>query len=469
MTSVDPKSRALATASWGGRWLVLALLASTAPGCRAICNCTPQDQVASQIEQSTGYDLGPGNCCGELVLPNGANLDDGLAEDEAVLIALWNNAAFRALLVDLDLAHADLVAAGLLPNPEFVYYWPVSDKPFKYLLDFPLESLWLRPIRVASAAREQDRTASRLAQAGLDLIRDVRLAYANVLLAQGRLQVAEEAVKLREKIARLAQARLDAGDAGPQEVAAVTIDALVAQQDVARIRLDVTLAEDQLRNLLAIGRLERKPLELESPRTPVQIELELESLTTDALETRPDMAAAAEATDAAAARVKLARVGWFRLLGILDATSGRTTGHDFGPALRMTLPVFNRNEGAVARAESELERAYRQQQTVHDQIVLDVALAADRVAQAQAEWQVLETRVRPQAERAIRQAEAGYREGDSPYVIVLQTTQQLLNTHLRRVQLQADLRRSWAELERSVGRRLDAAEELPETAGEKNP
>lgn len=417
-----------------------------------------------------GRDLGPPGCPGELVLPNGASLDDGLTEDEAVLIALWNNAAFLELLVDLDLAHADLVAAGLLPNPEFVYFWPVSEKPFKYLLDFPLESLWLRPIRVASAAREQERTAARLAQAGLDLIRDVRQAYADVLLAQGRLQVAEQAVKLRDDIARLAQARLDAGDVSPQESATAKIDALVAQQDVARIRFDVTLAEERLRNLLAIGSLERTPLELQSPPTPIQVELELAALTAEAIQTRPDMQSAAQATQAAAARVELAEVGWFRLLGILDATSGRGGGHEFGPALRLTLPIFNRNEGAVARAEAELQKAARQQQTLHDRIILEVAQAADRVAQAQAEWQVLDGQVRPEAEQAIRRAEAGYRAGDSPYVVVLQTSQQLLSYRLRRVQLQAELRRSWAELERSVGRRLDpnTIEELPEVPSEKD-
>jgi hypothetical protein len=39
-------------------------------------------------------------------------------------------------------------------------------------------------------------------------------------------------------------------------------------------------------------------------------------------------------------------------------------------------------------------------------------------------------------------------------VVVLETTRQLLDSRLRREQLLADLRRSWADLERSVGRRL---------------
>jgi cobalt-zinc-cadmium efflux system outer membrane protein len=172
---------------------------------------------------------------------------------------------------------------------------------------------------------------------------------------------------------------------------------------------------------------------------------------------------------AAEERERLAHVSWIRFLGILDATSGRRTGHEFSPAFRATLPIFNWNEGLNARAAAELERAVRQQKTLHDRIILEVNQAHERYAQAVAEMEIVKDQVRPEAEAAIRRAEAAYREGESPYIVVLQTTRQLLDTRLRRVQLEAELRRSWAELERSVGRRLDeAAEELPPTVPEED-
>jgi len=86
---------------------------------------------------------------------------------------------------------------------------------------------------------------------------------------------------------------------------------------------------------------------------------------------------------------------------------------------------------------------------------LDVHQAHLRFAQNQAELAVLDLRVRPQVESAIRQTEVAYREGNTPYVVVLQTTQQLIDSRYREVQLQADIRRAWAELERAVGRHLD--------------
>lgn len=442
------------------RCLTLALLvAASLTGCRTPC-AADRNCVSTQLVSRTGLELGPAPCVGQIALPNGASLQDGLSEDEAVVIALWNNALFNELLADLDVARGDLVQAGLLPNPEVVYFFPVNDKPYKYALDFPLEALWLRPIRVRAAARESSRVSQRLTQSGLDLIRDVRQGFADALLAQGRLEVAKQSAAMRGDILRLAEARLQAGDISVQETVTARIDMLRAQQELSRVGYDVALAEERLRNLLGIGD-DRTPLRLLLAPLPPAIPLNADSLVAEATSTRPDVVSANQNVAAAAERVRLSRVGWVRFLGILDATSGTRTGHEFGPAMRMTLPVFNWNEGAIIRAQAELERARRQRQTVHNQVVMDVYQAYARVGQARTELDVLDRQVLVEAERGRTRAEGAFREGDTAYIIVLEATRQVLDSRLRQQQLHADLRRAWADLERSVGRRL-TAEPLPQ-------
>src|SRR6185437_9872357 len=130
----------------------------------------------------------------------------------------------------LGVARGDLITAGLLPNPTVLYYFSAPFKPYRYLIDFPMESLWLRPIRLKSARREAERVTERLTQAGLDLIRDVRQAYADVLVAQGRLRVAEQGIAIRGEIARIAQAQFKAEAVSAQEAATAQIGAYQAQQ-----------------------------------------------------------------------------------------------------------------------------------------------------------------------------------------------------------------------------------------------
>ncbi len=424
-------------------------------GCQTTPHAPDRMTVSTHLTQRVGHTIPGPSGPAQVTLPPGAALDDGITDDEAVAIALWNNAAFQELLVDLGVARSDLIQAGLLPNPEFVSFFGVTDKPFKYLFDFPIEAIWLRPIRVRAAAKEADRVGQRLAQAGLDLMRDVRQAYADVVLAKERVRIAGDAVKLRGRTAELAEKRLTAGDISPQEAATAKIDALTAEQDAARIGYDVPVQEERLRNLLGVGPL-RGPLPLDPSPPPACQTFDADALTHDAMGNRPDALAAAEAVAAAEVRLRFAKLGWVRLLGIADATSG-TNGHQFGPGLRFTVPLFNRNQGGIARAEADLERAVRNQKTVAYQIILDVQRASLQFQQTCAELEILRTKVRPEVETAIRRAQAAYQEGNVTIFIVLETTRQLLDNYLREAQLHGDLRRFRAELERSVGKRLPGA------------
>jgi cobalt-zinc-cadmium efflux system outer membrane protein len=431
-------------------WLLLV-------GVLAGCHLPPaRDRldVSDAVEQRTGQPLGPAPPVG-VVLPEGIEFAQSISDDQAVLIALWNNAAFQELLVELQITRADLVQAGLLPNPEGAYFFPAPDKPLKYAFDLPIEALWLRPIRLAIAGRDNERASERLTQAALDLIRDTRQACADLWLADRRVAIAREALRIRQGIARLAAARVRAGDASPQEEATAQIDALRAEQDVVRLGYDVPQAAERLRNLMGVSGL-HCPIHLAEPPSWTPLCPDADALTREAIATRPDALAAGWAVAAAQERVKLARLGWLRLLGVLDATSGNATGHEFGPAFRFTLPIFNWNQGVIARAEAELERARRQRITVHNQIILDVQVAVARYEQAAAELRLLQGKVRPRVDAAIGLAEKAYKEGNAAYVVVLETARQLIDTLGREAQLLADLRRARAELERSVGRRLDA-------------
>lgn len=424
-------------------------------GCRSADNyrLTDVSPVSASVAARFGQELGPKNCPRQIVYPYGISLETELTEELAVLIALWNNALFLETLADLGIAQGNLIQAGLLPNPELVYYFPVSEKPFKYLVDLPLEAVWLRPLREAAAGREVDRVSNRLTQAGIDLIRDTRLGYADVLLAHGRRDIAHQALGVRRQIVELAQVRFDAGDISRQELSAARIEADIAAQDTARIDYEVAIAEERLRNLMGVSN-DRTPIRLllSTPNYPTAPPVE--PLVSEATNNRPDMLAALQNANAATERLRLAQIGWVRFLGIADATSG-TDGHVLSPAFRVTLPLFNWNQGNIARAEAELEKAERQRQTVNNQIVQDVYQSHLRFAQAQAEFGILNSKVRPEAETALQRTELAYREGNTSYVVVLQTVQQWIFSRLREYELKANLRRTWAELERSVGRHLE--------------
>src|SRR5262249_39192946 len=117
----------------GRLWLSLALLPGLLSGCAIIRPGWDRSDVSAEVTGRTGLPLGPPPPPGLFVLPYGICLENGIRGEEAVLIALWNNAAFQEVLTDLGIARGDLIQAGLLPNPEFLYYSSAPHKPYRYL------------------------------------------------------------------------------------------------------------------------------------------------------------------------------------------------------------------------------------------------------------------------------------------------------------------------------------------------
>ena len=174
------------------------------------------------------------------------------SEEEAIAVGLWNNPAYQELLADLQITQADIIQAAQLQNPQVNTMFPVGPKQWEFALMVPLDVLWLRPIRVSAAKLESHRVAERLTQDGLNVVRDIRVAYIDWQLALQRAQLAGQGAKLRGEVARIAEARLAAGDVAELDVAAIRLDALVGTGEAARAVGDADLARERLRYVLGI-------------------------------------------------------------------------------------------------------------------------------------------------------------------------------------------------------------------------
>ncbi len=420
------------------------------------------DDVISDVQSRSGFAIPKETVAGQITLPPGAALDDGITEDEAVSIALWNNAAFQETLVSLDVARGDLIQAGLLPNPLGSYTFSTPDKPFKYALEFPLEALWLRPFRIEAAKADAIRVSQQLSQAGLNVIRDARNAYSDNLQAQAQFKLLAESLTLRRKIAGLAQKRYQAGDISMQEANIASLDATAAEQAATRSRYDTQTSEVRLRFAMGVGS-HVGDLQLDPIPKPDCREMDVAALVAEGLKNRPDALAAKQAITAAEARSNLSHFGWLGISGVADATSGKS-GHELSPAVKGSVPVFNINQGNIARADAEQERTVRGEETVAHQIRLDVNQAYMQYRQACSELGILQNSVIAEVENDLSNVEKAYESGDVPYLMVLQSTRGVVDAQLRQAQLIGDVRRASSELERSVGQKITQPElSNPET------
>ncbi|MEO8326584.1 MAG: TolC family protein, partial [Nitrospirota bacterium] len=287
------------------------------PGCATAP--TDYSQVSDRLEERTGYRFDMKEDPNKAEIPAWISLEDGVTAEEAITVALWNNAAFQEALSGLGVSHADVIQANMLQNPQFWGIFPTDpNRYFEYALRFPLESLWLRPGRVASAQRKLEQAVEGLIQNGLSLVRDVKVAFANVLLAEQRLSLTVKQVEILAQIAQINESRWQAGEISELDAGTSRIDVLQAEEQIHQLTHDVALVQEQFRVLIGLG-LEDSSIALQSPSTLPTTPRSAEELLTDALASRPDLRAAKLEVEAAGIRAGLAHKEIFTLTAIYRA------------------------------------------------------------------------------------------------------------------------------------------------------
>jgi outer membrane protein, heavy metal efflux system len=416
-------------------------------GCASMNGAPTRNDVDDAIRGRTAAGI---RLDSQVAVPPDVNLADGLTQEEAVAVALWNSPSFLVTLTDLGIARADLAEAGLLRNPILSLLFPVGPKQLEFTLQFPFEVLWQRPARVDAARINAQAIGQRLVWDALSLVAQVRAAHADAITAERRLALATQNAELTRRLSDITDARLRAGDISDLEARAPRTDA--SRTDVVRraAQHDRDLARLTLTALLG---LDRAPTELQLSAAydmqPCPVD---DNRVKDALASRPDVRAAELAIESAAARARWERSRAFTLIGLLDANGEGREGFEIGPGVNVDIPVFNRNQGGAARATVEIERASRLYALARANVIADVRSAGVRVAQAQEALDAWSTDIVPSLETEQRQAESAYGAGEVPLFNVLDVSRRLVDGRTRQLEAEADLFRARISLERAIGR-----------------
>ena len=429
----------------------MSILIFLAAGC-AVHSPYNRSYVSQGIKDRTAQELGQETQPGQFSLPEGVSLDDGLSEDEAVAVALWNNAQFQADLAALGFTDADLIEANMLPNPVFSLLFPVGPKLLEADLAMPIEVLWQRPRRIAVAEIDAQALSENLVEHGLGLIRDVRTTYADLWLAQERTRMAKEEAQLRTRMADLARGSLEAGDISELAVSAVYVDSLQATDAARRFSNEAVIARQQLVALLGLISKDTG-FEIISSDITARSTISVDELLKTALAARPDLRAAELAIEAAGKRVGLEQSKIYNLIAVLDAKDEGEDSLTIGPALSVEIPVFNQNNGQIARARAELEQTARQYEAARQNIILQVRQAYTQYVSAHEEFELWNNHIIPSLEKTFEQTQESLAAGEVSHLSVLEAGEKLVEARMRWTELAANLHRSAAQLNYRVGKK----------------
>ena len=414
-----------------------------------------RSDVSERISAITGQRLNPDVTVGRAFsLPPGITSVSPLTEKDAVAIALWNSPGLEVILSELDLARADLAEAGILVNPNFNLLFGIGVKPWEFLLNMPIQALWQRPRRVAAAKLNLEMISEGLVQNGLDLVRDTRIAHGEVVAAQRIAALDAQAKELLAEIADLTEKQEAAGDISGLQARLVRLEAINSANRAARSAKDLELARESLRVFMgATDQL--TDLTVTPERQLDDVQLELNQLVMEALSSRPDLRAAELGVRAAGERAGWEHSRVFNLVAAqLSSKEVGTFGLKTGPGLSIEIPIFDRNQGGISRAEAQLRRATLQYLELAMQVKSEVRKSRLNVLQAREQLELLRAGFLPGLRKTLELVENAYANGDISYLELRAAQRPLLDALRSEENVLRDHRRAMAELERAIGRKL---------------
>jgi outer membrane protein TolC len=336
------------------------------------CACatyTPASLPKAEIEaQRPGPDLdrlriAAAKLAHPILDPIEINLEDGLSPAEAAVLAVLANPDLAAARDAHGQAAAQLISAGLLPNPKLAVG---VDAPFgagsqgtqvaaNLSLEFDIKSLIGRAARVAEAGAQIEAIDLGIAWQEWQVAQAARLAAVRLAMLERRLALIGDELNFEAKTLAIVAKGVAQGDATLQDLgihrsALETLRGLAGE--LARSREDT---RSQLNLLLGLPPDKRIPVtepdESFNPLPPAQ------ALILQAVTARLDLVALRLGYRAQEARVRQAVLAQFPSLSVgISGTSDETALKFLGGFINLSLPIFDRAQGRIATERASRKR-----------------------------------------------------------------------------------------------------------------
>lgn len=387
-----------------------------------------------------------------------AQTQSTLTLDEAVSQALAANPSLRAAGAGVDAAQGGVRQARARINPELSAEVEnfggrddlrgLSGAESTFSLSQELELGGRRGARVGLADRELHGAELDRVLRGLDLARDVQTAFYDALAAREMVGIARERLKtaevLNSSVARRVAAARDPLMAGARAEAGLA----EARTALDRAIAEAATAQARLASLMGVPDASLDPSHFALPVATDHSHAALG-------DSSPDIARLIAERDKSSAAVRVERsLSWQNPTLSLGYRRFEDRNGDGALVAGFSVPlgIFDRNRGSIARARAEEQRADFEVEAGRRAIALEYASLHRSIMTEADQIRAIETKVIPQAERALALAQSGYDRGAFSYLDVLDAQRALTDARQSRVESLKSFHNSEAALDRLTAR-----------------
>ncbi len=378
---------------------------------------------------------------------------ENLTLEQALEMAERQHPQLAEARAQVEAAAGRAQQAGALPNPELI----VGAQQLPLDRDASNQREYVagiaQPIPLGGRlgkAREAELLDREVRVRGLEVARrDLRTrvhsAFATALYQEQAFEIQSQIARSVEKVAVITKARVDAGDAIPEELARIEMEFARAKVEVQRSQ---SLREQAMLGLAAAVGDSRLSVKSLTGSLDAAFEIPtLESLAAS-LAAQPEFALANASLRASHARLELAQaeripdVKVEALYHRLEATKENT----FDIGLSIPLPLFNRNQGRLREARAEAAAVEVRSRLTENELNLRLRESYAQLTSALATSRALQAEILPRAETMLKSAEARYAAGDTSLADVLPVRRDWAAIQLSHLESLRDVMQSWAEV-----------------------
>jgi outer membrane protein, heavy metal efflux system len=403
---------------------------------------------------------------------------NGLTADELVRYAIAHNGELAAARQMIAEARGKLRQAGVRPNPKIessgTHAVTTSDTMSMVGAELPLELGGRRKARVEVAQRELEMREAEVADFERKLAAEARAKYSEVIATARNLRFTEDLLTLTRDSHRLVKARVELGRSAPLEQNLIFVE--LNRVDSMRINFEGKTEVALLELKKTIGMLPSEPLKLRGDFATDWQPPPQNDAVRNALASRPDLVAARAAETLSQAQIEQARtegkvdasifanyqrwnmgfdVRGFNDAGTLVPAQGVFHYATFG--VRLTLPVRNKNQGAIEAAVAAAEAAKSRREFGELVARNEVAAAYARFERAQQALAVYREGVRNQAERNLEVVRQTYTLGQKTALDYIGEQRRFIEVETGYTEVLKEYFNSLVELERAAGKPVPSA------------
>jgi len=399
--------------------------------------------------------------------PVASLLSGDLTVETAIRVAVLRNRGLGARLAEVGLVRAELIAALTPENPQLEGLARFPDTSpsrtnFEFSVTQDLVSLVLMPLRSRAAEARIEQARLEVADEVLRLSRDVEAAYYELqgaLLTKAVLTTFSEAAWASYEYARSLK---EAGNINELDLANQEVLAQQARLELARVEADVLQLRERLTRLMGLWGAEAAAWSLPAqlPDLP-PAEASLARLESTAVERRLDLAALRQELDALAYERDTANTARW-LPGLSAGVSGERDSDgkwQLGPAVSLSLPLFDRRQGELARIDAQSAAAGERFADLAVAIRAEVRAARARLLAAREITTHLRDTLVPLREKIVRLTQEQYNFMLVGAFQLLDAKQNQLATYRSYAESVRDYWLAHNELRRAVGGPLPTADD----------